>query len=102
MIEEKNIPITFGMLDSIFEEIEETLTPQINVLSDAVDRRCDSYEKSILKLADTCSKLTEELNILRAFVIVVYAEQNLLPVERATQVYRDYATKFNKEDNYGT
>lgn len=93
--EEKNAPITFEMLGSMFKEIEEAFTPQINALGDAVDRRCDSYEKSILKLADTCSKTIEELNILRAFVIAVYADQNLLPVERATQVYRDYATKFN-------
>lgn len=93
--EEKNAPITFGMLGSMFKEIEEAFTPQINALGDAVDRRCDSYEKFILKLADTCSKTIEELNILRAFVIAVYADQNLLPVERATQVYRDYATKFN-------
>lgn len=93
--EEKNAPITFGMLGSMFKEIEEAFTPQINALGDAVDRRCDSYEKSILKLADTCSKTIEELNILRAFVIAVYADQNLLSVERATQVYRDYATKFN-------
>lgn len=93
--EEKNTPITFGMLGSILKEIEESLTPQINALSDAVDRRCDSYEKSILKLADMCGKTIEELNILQAFVISVYADQNLLSAERATQVYRDYATKFS-------
>ena len=93
--EEKNTPITFGMLGSILKEIEESLTPQINALSDAVDRRCDSYEKSILKLVDMCGKTIEELNVLRAFVIAVYADQNLISVERAAQVYRDYATKFN-------
>ena len=90
-----NTPITFGMLDSIFKEIEESMTPQINALSDAVDRSCNSYEKSILKLADMCNKAIEELNILRAFVIAVYADQNLISVERAAQVYRDYATKFS-------
>ena len=90
-----NTPITFGMLDSIFKEIEESLTPQINALNDAVDRSCNSYEKSILKLADMCNKAIEELNILRAFVIAVYADQNLISVERAAQVYRDYATKFS-------
>ena len=63
-------------------------------MNDVVEERCDAYEKFILKLADTCSKTIEELNILRAFVIAVYADQNLLSVERATQVYRDYATKF--------
>lgn len=93
--EEKNTPITLGMLDSIFKEIEVLMMPQINALSDAVDRSCNSYEKSILELADTCSKTIEGLNILRAFVIAVYANQNLLSIERATQVYRDYATKFN-------
>jgi esterase/lipase len=93
--EEKNTPITFGMLGSMFKEIEEAFTPQISALSDAVDRRCDSYEKSILKLVDMCSKTIEELNILRAFVIAVYADQNLISVERAAQVYRDYATKFS-------
>ncbi len=93
--EEKNTPITLGMLGSILKEIEESMTPQINALSDAVDRSCNSYEKSILKLADMCNKAIEELNILRAFVIAVYAKQNLLSIERATQVYRDYATKFN-------
>lgn len=93
--EEKNTPITFGMLGSMLEEIKEALTPQINALGDAVGRSCDSYEKPILELADTCSKTIEELNILRAFVIAVYANQNLLSIERATQVYRDYATKFN-------
>ena len=90
-----NTPITFGMLDSIFKEIEESLTPRLNALNDAVGRSCDSYEKSILKLADMCSKTIEELNILRAFVIAAYANQNHISVERATQVYRDYATKFN-------
>ena len=93
--EEKNTPITLGMLGSIIKEIEELMTPQINALSDAVGRTCNSYEKSILELADTCSKAIEELNILRAFVIAVYANQNLLSVERATQVYRDYANKFS-------
>lgn len=93
--EEKNTPITLGMLGSILKEIEESLTPQINALSDTVDRRCDSYEKSILKLADMCGKTIEELNILRAFVIAVYANQNFISVERAVQVYRDYATKFS-------
>lgn len=93
--EEKNTPITLGMLGSILKEIEESMTPQINALSDAVDRSCNSYEKSILELADTCSKTIEGLNILRAFVIAVYANQNLLSIEKATQVYRDYATKFN-------
>ena len=92
--EEKNTPITLGMLGSILKEFEELMTPQINALSDAVGRTCNSYEKSILELADTCSKAIEELNILRSFVIAVYANQNLLSVERATQVYRDYATKF--------
>ena len=93
--EEKNTPITLGMLNSILKEIEESMTPQINALSDAVDRSCNSYEKSILKLADMCNKAIEELNILRAFVIAVYADQNLISVERAAQVYRDYATKFS-------
>ena len=93
--EEKNTPITLGMLDSILKEVEELLTTQINALGDAVGRSCDSYEKSILELADTCSKTIEELNILRAFVIAVYANQNLLSFERATQVYGDYATKFS-------
>lgn len=93
--EEKNAPITFGMLGSMLKEIEESLTPQINALSDTVDRRCDSYEKSILKLVDMCGKTIEELNILQAFVISVYADQNLLSAERAVQIYRDYATKFS-------
>ena len=93
--EEKNTPITLGMLDSISKEIEVLMMPQINALSDAVDRTCNSYEKSILELANTCSKTIEELNILRAFVIAVYASQNLLSFERATQVYGDYATKFS-------
>ena len=42
-----------------------------------------------------CSKTIEELNILRAFVIAAYANQNHISVEKAAQVYRDYATKFN-------
>ena len=93
--EEKNTPITLGMLNSILKEIEESMTPQINALSDAVDRNCNSYEKSILKLADTCSKTIDKLNVLQAFVIAVYADQNHISVEKAAQVYRDYATKFN-------
>ena len=93
--EEKNTPITFGMLGSMLEEIKESLTPQINALSDAIGRSCDSYEKSILELADTCSKTIEELNILRAFVIAVYANQHIISTERATQIYRDYANKFS-------
>lgn len=93
--EEKNTPITFGMLESIFKEVEAALTPQINALEDAVNRGRDSYEKSILKLADTCGEIIKGLNILRAFVIAVYADQNLISVERAAQVYRDYATKFS-------
>ena len=93
--EEKNTPITLGMLGSILKEIEESMTLQINALSDAVDRRCDSYEKSILKLVDTCSKTIEELNILRAFVIAVYANQHIISIERATQIYKDYANKFS-------
>lgn len=93
--EEKNTPITLGMLDSIFKEIEVLMMPQIKALSDAIDRSCNSYEKPILELADTCSKTIEELNILRAFVIAVYANQNLLSTEKATQIYRDYATKFS-------
>ena len=97
--EEKNTPITLGMLGSILKEIEESMTPQINALSDAVDRSCNSYEKSILELADTCSKTIEGLNILRAFVIAVYANQNLLSIEKATQVYRDYANKFSNISN---
>ena len=97
--EEKNTPITLGMLGSILKEIEELMTLQINALSDAVDRSCNSYEKSILELADTCSKTIEGLNILRAFVIAVYANQNLLSIEKATQVYRDYANKFSNISN---
>ena len=97
--EEKNTPITLGMLGSILKEIEESMTPQISALSDAVDRSCNSYEKSILELADTCSKTIEGLNILRAFVIAVYANQNLLSIEKATQVYRDYANKFSNISN---
>lgn len=97
--EEKNTPITLGMLGSILKEIEESMTPRINALSDAVDRSCNSYEKSILELADTCSKTIEGLNILRAFVIAVYANQNLLSIEKATQVYRDYANKFSNISN---
>ena len=93
--EEKNTPITFGMLGPILEGVAESLTPQINALNDTVEKRCNSYEKSILKLADMCNKAIEELNILRAFVIAVYADQNLISVERAAQVYRDYATKFS-------
>ena len=97
--EEKNTPITLGMLGSILKEFEELMTPQINALSDAVYRTCNSYEKSILELADTCSKTIEGLNILRAFVIAVYANQNLLSIEKATQVYRDYANKFSNISN---
>ena len=92
--EEKNTPITFGMLGSILKEIEKTFTPQINALNDTVEKRCNSYEKSILKLADMCSKTIEELNILRAFVIAAQANQKHISVEKAAQVYRDYATKF--------
>lgn len=94
--EEKNTPITFGMLESIFKGIEEPLTSNINALNDIIEKRCGVHEKSILKLMDMCSKITEELNVLRAFVIAVYADQNLLSVEKAAQVYRDYSTKFNK------
>lgn len=90
-----NTPITFGMLNSILKEVEESLTPQINALGDVVEERCDEYEKFIIKLSDTCIKTIEELKVLQAFVIAVYAKQNLLSIERATQVYRDYATKFN-------
>ena len=54
--EEKNTPITLGMLGSILKEIEESMTPQINALNDTVEKRCNSYEKSILKLADMCDK----------------------------------------------
>lgn len=93
--EEKNVPITFGMLESIFKEIEEPLTSHINALNDIVEKRCNVYEKSILTLMDMCSKATEELNVLRAFVIAIYADQNHLSVEKAAQVYRDYSTKFN-------
>ena len=93
--EEKNTPITFGMLGSILKEVEESLTTQINALGDAVEKRCDEYEKFIIKLSDTCIKTIEELKVLQAFVILAYAKQNFLSVERATQVYRDYATKFS-------
>ena len=92
--EEKNTSITFGMLGSILKEIEKTFTPQINALNDTVEKRCNSYEKSILKLADTCSKIIDKLNVLQAFVIAVYADQNYISVEKAAQVYKDYATKF--------
>ena len=88
-----NTPITFGMLDSILKEVEEALLPQLDALNDAVEKRCDAYEKFILKLADTCSKTIDKLNVLQAFVIAVYADQNLLSVERAAKVYRDYSTK---------
>ena len=93
--EEKNTPITFGMLGSILKEVEESLTTQINALGDAVEKRCDEYEKFIIKLSDTCIKTIEELKVLQAFVISAYAKQNFLSGERATQVYRDYATKFS-------
>ena len=89
-----NTPITFGMLGSILKEVEESLTPQINALGDVVEERCDAYEKFILKLADTCSKIIDKLNVLQAFVISAYANQNHISVEKAAQVYRDYATKF--------
>lgn len=90
-----NTPITFRMLDSILKEVEEALLPQLDALNDAVEKRCDAYEKFILKLADMCSKTIDKLNVLQAFVIAVYADQNHLSVEKAAQVYRDYATKFN-------
>ena len=90
-----NTPITFGMLDSILKEVEEALLPQLDALNDAVEKRCDAYEKFILKLADTCSKTIDKLNVLQAFVIAVYADQNHISVEKAAQVYRDYATKFS-------
>ena len=83
------------MLGSILKEVEESLTTQINALGDAVEKRCDEYEKFIIKLSDTCIKTIEELKVLQAFVISAYAKQNFLSVERATQVYRDYATKFS-------
>ena len=89
-----NTPITFGMLGSILKEVEESLTTQINALGDVVEERCDAYEKFILKLADTCSKTIDKLNVLQAFVISAYANQNHISVEKAAQVYRDYATKF--------
>ena len=89
-----NTPITFGMLGSILKEVEESLTTQINALGDVVEERCDAYEKFILKLADTCSKIIDKLNVLQAFVISAYANQNHISVEKAEQVYRDYATKF--------
>ena len=92
--EEKNTPITLGMLNSILKEVEEALLPQLDALNDAVEKRCDAYEKFILKLADTCSKTIDKLNVLQAFVIAVYADQNHISVEKAAQVYRDYATKF--------
>ena len=57
--EEKNTPITFGMLGSILKEVEESLTTQINALGDAVEKRCDEYEKFIIKLSDTCIKTIE-------------------------------------------
>lgn len=90
-----NTPITFGMLGSILKEIEEALLPQLDALNDAVEKRCDAYEKFILKLADTCSKTIDKLNVLQAFVISAYANQNHISVEKAAQVYRDYATKFS-------
>lgn len=90
-----NTPITFGMLGSILEEVEEALLPQLDALNDAVEKRCDAYEKFILKLADTCSKTIDKLNVLQAFVIAVYADQNHISVEKAAQVYRDYVTKFS-------
>ena len=90
-----NTPITFGMLGSILKEVEEALLPQLDALNDVVEERCDAYEKFILKLADTCSKTIDKLNVLQAFVIAVYADQNHISVEKAAQVYRDYATKFN-------
>lgn len=93
--EEKNTPITSGMLEFIFKEVEEALLPQLDALNDAVEKRCDAYEKFILKLADTCSKTIDKLNVLQAFVIAVYADQNHISVEKAAQVYRDYATKFS-------
>lgn len=93
--EEKNTPITFGVLGSILKEIEKTFTPQINALNDTVEKRCNSYEKSILKLADTCSKIIDKLNVLQAFVISAYANQHIISTERATQIYKDYATKFS-------
>ena len=89
--EEKNTPITFGMLGSIFKEIEGP----INALNDTIEKRCSVHEKSILQLMDMCSKATEELNVLRAFVIAVYADQNHISAKKALQVYRDYSTKFN-------
>ena len=89
-----NTPITFGMLGSIFKEVEESLTTQINALGDVVEERYDAYEKFILKLTDTCSKIIDKLNVLQAFVISAYANQNHISVEKAEQVYRDYATKF--------
>ena len=89
-----NTPITFGMLGSILKEVEESLTTQINALGDVVEERCDAYEKFILKLADTCSKIIDKLNVLQAFVISAYANQNHISVEKAEQVYTDYATKF--------
>ena len=92
--EEKNTPITLGMLNSILKGVEEALLPQLDALNDAVEKRCDAYEKFILKLADTCSKTIDKLNVLQAFVIAVYADQNHISVEKAAQVYRDYATKF--------
>ena len=89
-----NTPITFRMLDSILKEVEEALLPQLDALNDAVEKRCDAYEKFILKLADTCSKIIDKLNVLQAFVISAYANQNHISVEKAEQVYTDYATKF--------
>ena len=93
--EEKNTPITLGMLNSILKEVEEALLPQLDALNDAVEKRCDAYEKFILKLADTCSKIIDKLNVLQAFVISAYANQNHISVEKAAQVYGDYVTKFS-------
>ena len=41
--EEKNTPITLGMLDSILKEIEGLMMPKINAFRDVVDRSCNSY-----------------------------------------------------------
>ena len=55
--EEKNTPITLGMLGSILKEVEELMTPKINAFSDAVDRSCNSYEKSILEERHKCIEI---------------------------------------------
>lgn len=85
--EEKNAPITFGMLESIFKEIEEPLTSNINALVIAKITLCGAFEIPVYDYMDWNPPTSEQIKNLKEMLNI---DVKLIGGEDTMRTYRIY------------